>query len=201
MRFTVAILAADHYEHDSKLQYCVQEGEEICKALEQMDIIQGKLEFLKNFNRQQAFDLCDRLADARHVLLFIACHAYQEKGTALLRPVDSKRQDDDVPLERFIRNMDKHGADGVFVCFFAACRHFKDGPPRPWDKSRLHELVHRSTVNKGHVTFLGCAPGEPMKDTCLDKSFLGDLARSLKPKIVLQGLAQQVIKAQESDWA
>ena len=197
MRFKVAILAADAYEHDSKLQYCVQEGKEIQKALQKMHIIDGDLELWLDFTRQQAFDLADRLKTAKHVMLFIACHAYQEKGNVLLTPTDSTRQDDDVPLERFTQNMNKHGSEGVFLCFFAACRLLKEAPPRAWDKSRLHLLMQPPRIGQAHVTFLGCALGEPMRDADLSTSFLGDLARRLKPGAVLPDLAQDIIKAQE----
>lgn len=197
MRFKVAILAADAYEHDSKLQYCVQEGEEIRKELPKMHIIEGDLEFLPNFKRQQAFDLADRLKSAKRVMLIIACHAYQEKGNVLLRPVDSTRQDDDVPLERFTQNMKNDGSEGVFVCFFAACRLLKEAPPRAWDKSRLYSLMQPPRIGQAHVTFLGCTLGEPMRDADLSTSFLGDLARRLKPGAILPDLAQDIIKAQE----
>ena len=51
MRFRRAILAADASEHVSKLKYRVQEGEQIREALQQMDIIEGDLEFWPDFSR------------------------------------------------------------------------------------------------------------------------------------------------------
>ena len=202
MRFKVAILAANDYQNFEKLQYCVEEGEGIRKALQQMDIIEGDLEYLPDFTRLQAFELADRLQSAKRVLLVIASHGYQEKGNILFRPVDSQRQDDDVPLDRFVANVRKHGSEGVFVCFFAACRVWKDPHPRSWDRCGLHALLFpKQKVGQGgaHITLLGCALGEPIKDTCNGESFLGDLARSLLPGTSLQTLAQEVIKSQESD--
>ena len=116
----------------------------------------------------------------------------------LFRPVDSQRQDDDVPLGRFIENVTKQGNEGVFVCFFAACRHLKEATHRPWDKSRLQALA-TAPVSGAHVTLLGCAMGQPMRDIDIQNSFLGDLARSLRPGTILRVMAQNIIQIQESD--
>ena len=107
------LLAADENADGRQLDNCVADATALKAALLSCGLVDSdeKCQMLPNFTRSQVFDAADSILashEPRRVFFYAACHGFDEQGLHIIQPSDSRRPEDDFPVDYMLKKLSQH---------------------------------------------------------------------------------------------